>query len=361
MIIVQKFGGTSVGTIERIKSVAKIIIKNIQDGHIVVPVVSAMSGATNNLLYLSNQISDVNSADKLREQDAIISTGEVVSAALLAMALQSMGYKAKSIQAWQLPISTTPNHSDADITNIDTTTVIDALECGVIPVICGFQGVCDGSITTLGRGGSDTTAAAIAGAMKADLCDIYTDVDGIYTADPNKIGGARFIPQLSYDEAISMASSGSKVLHSKAAQIAKRDKLKMRILSTFNPEGKYTTISAESHEYKMAAISVMTHRELIAQNEDMPLSAKIYSAENDNTKFISVPLRDNSGRGHISEITVTRIGDVNHDEIVAKCLQIVQDRDMKIEAYAIGENDFSICVQSDAQTIAQALHNALIV
>lgn len=356
MKIVQKFGGTSVGTVDRIKAVARIIVKTKEAGHTVVPVISAMSGATNNLLYMFQQMS----SDSVREQDAMIATGEIISATLLSAALQFMGYKAISLQGWQIPINTTNVHGDADVTCINTETISSYLEQDIIPVICGFQGVHNGNITTLGRGGSDTTAAAVAGALNADLCDIYTDVDGIYTADPNKIDGAKFISKLSYDEAISMASSGSKVLHHKAALIAKRDNLTMRVLSTFKPEGRYTTISKEPHSHSLAAISILTHKDLVEWDGNN--SAKIYTPQNDNSQLMTIPSKSNEANRNISEITVTKVGNINHNEMVAKCLQIVQDRGIKIEAYAIGANDFSLCVSSSEVTaVAQILHDALVV
>lgn len=356
MKIVQKFGGTSVGTVDRIKAVARIIVKSKEDGNIIVPVVSAMSGATNHLLYMFQQMS----SDSAREQDAMVATGEVISATLLSAALQSMGYKAISLQGWQVPIHTTATHGDADVTAVTTETILDYLDQDIIPVICGFQGVHNGNITTLGRGGSDTTAAAVAGALNAHLCDIYTDVDGIYTADPNKIDGAKFISELSYDEAISMASSGSKVLHHKAALIAKRDNLTMRVLSTFKPNGRYTKISEEAHSHSLAAISIMTHKDLVKWDGND--NTKIYRPQNDNTQFMTIPSKSTEAHKNISEITVTKIGNINHNEMVAKCLQIVQDRGIKIEAYAIGANDFSVCVSSSEVTaVAQILHDALVV
>ncbi|MDA9352929.1 aspartate kinase, partial [Gammaproteobacteria bacterium] len=212
-MIVQKFGGTSVGSEERIASVAQIIQKASIDNSVIV-VVSAMSGETNRLIKLAKSFGENPSK---REFDALISTGEKVSAALLAMALHQIGIKAKSYTASQISMRTTDSYSKAKILDVDGQKIQDALNQGIIPIITGFQGITEsGDVTTLGRGGSDTTAVAIAAQMKAERCDIYTDVDGIYTTDPRVVPEAKKLDKITMEEMLEMAGQGAKVIQIRA-------------------------------------------------------------------------------------------------------------------------------------------------
>ncbi len=209
-LIVQKYGGTSVGTIEKIKNVAKRAAWTKQQGNDVVVVVSAMSGETNRLLGLAHQIAEIPNE---RELDVVASTGEQVTIGLLAIALSEMGCKAKSFCGFQIPVLTDASYVKARIRRIRGETITQALEEGYIAVVAGFQGIDDtGSITTLGRGGSDTSAVAVAAALKADVCEIYTDVDGVYTTDPNICSDARKLDKISFEEMLELASLGAKVL-----------------------------------------------------------------------------------------------------------------------------------------------------
>ena len=250
-IIVQKFGGTSVGSEERIASVAKIVQKAALENSIVV-VVSAMSGETNRLINLAKSFGDNPSK---REFDALISTGETVSAALLAMALQQIGVPAKSFSASQISMKTTNTYSKARILEVDGNKIQETLDAGVVPIITGFQGITEsGDVTTLGRGGSDTTAVAIAAQMKAERCDIYTDVDGIYTTDPRIVPKAKKLDTITMEEMLEMAGQGAKVIQIRAVEFANKYKVPVRVLSSFE-SGNGTLISLEENNMENGLVS----------------------------------------------------------------------------------------------------------
>ena len=250
-IIVQKFGGTSVGSEERIASVAKIVQKASLDNSIVV-VVSAMSGETNRLINLAKSFGDNPSK---REFDALISTGEKVSAALLAMALQQIGVPAKSFSASQISMKTTSTYSKAKILEVDGNKIQETLDAGIVPIITGFKGITEsGDVTTLGRGGSDTTAVAIAAQMKAERCDIYTDVDGIYTTDPRIVPEAKKLDTITMEEMLEMAGQGAKVIQIRAVEFANKYKVPVRVLSSFE-SGNGTLISLEENNMENGLVS----------------------------------------------------------------------------------------------------------
>ena len=242
-IIVQKFGGTSVANPKKIKAVAEKVAKFASQGHKIVVVVSAMSGETNKLINLANEMM---SSPEPREIDTIISTGEQVTSGLTALALINLGFKAKSYAGHQVKILTNKAHTKARIENIDSRIIKRDLKDGFVVVIAGFQGSdIDGNITTLGRGGSDTTAVALAAALKADECQIYTDVDGIYTTDPRVVPEARKLDSIIFEEMLEMASLGSKVLQTRAVEFAGKYKVKLRVLSSFQSTGEGTIITFE--------------------------------------------------------------------------------------------------------------------
>ena len=241
-LIVHKYGGTSVGSLERIEAVAARVARHRAEGHRVVVVVSAMSGETNRLQALGL---DLGGQAVPREMDVLLASGEQASAALTAIALKGLGVPAQSYLADQLPIRTDSAHSRARIEHIATEALFEALNAGVVPVVAGFQGLAaDGSITTLGRGGSDTTAVALAAALKADECQIYTDVDGVYTPDPRVVSSARRLPRVTFEEMLEMASLGSKVLHPRSVEFAGKYGVPVRVLSSFE-EGPGTLITLE--------------------------------------------------------------------------------------------------------------------
>lgn len=256
-LLVQKYGGTSVGTTDRIEKVAEKIIKFRKAGHDVVVAVSAMSGETNRLIGLANDISD---RPTPREMDVLVSTGEQVTIALLCMALHKRGQDARSYTGWQVAMQTDSAHMKARITNIDGSKMKADLDAGRIVVVAGFQGIDDeGNITTLGRGGSDTTAVALAAALNADECQIYTDVDGVYTTDPRVEPKAKRLDHITFEEMLEMASLGSKVLQIRSVEFAGKYQVPMRVLSSFedqdvnNPGG--TLISLEENDVEAPLIS----------------------------------------------------------------------------------------------------------
>jgi aspartate kinase len=250
-IVVQKFGGTSVGSVERIAAVAELIKKSSKEDKLVV-VVSAMSGETNKLISLAKNFSE---NPNRREFDALVSTGEKVSSSLLAIALDSIGVKAKSLSASQISMKTTNSHSKARILDIDSSKIIQTIEEGYVPIITGFQGVTEhGDVTTLGRGGSDTTAVAVAANLKAKRCDIYTDVDGIYTTDPRVVPEAKKLDSITMEEMLEMAGKGAKVIQIRAVEFANKFKVPVRVLSSFEP-GSGTLISLEENNMENALVS----------------------------------------------------------------------------------------------------------
>ncbi len=252
-LIVQKYGGTSVGSIERIEAVAEKVIASKNQGHKVVVVVSAMSGETNRLMGLANEVQGQMAHG--RELDVLLSTGEQVTIALLAMALQRRNCAAVSSTGAQLNIRTDNMFNKARIQNIDATRLHRALDAGKVVVVAGFQGVDDeGNITTLGRGGSDTTAVAVAAAIKADECQIYTDVDGVYTTDPRVEPNARRLDCITFEEMLEMASLGSKVLQIRAVEFAGKYDVPLRVLSTFS-EGPGTLITLEDDSMEDPLVS----------------------------------------------------------------------------------------------------------
>ncbi len=255
-LVVQKFGGTSVANIEKIKNVAQKAIKEKKAGNDVVVVLSAMAGETDRLINLANSAADIPDG---REYDSLISTGEQVTITLLAIVLNSMGYSAKSFLGFQVQVLTDNAHKKARIKNIDAKAIRSELKKGTIVVVAGFQGVDEeNNITTLGRGGSDTSAVALAAALKADQCDIYTDVDGVYTTDPNACNKARRLDKISYDEMLEMAITGAKVLQPRSVEMAKKYNVPVYVKSTFSDQGG-TLVTKEDKDMEREVVSGITY------------------------------------------------------------------------------------------------------
>ncbi|PPE75769.1 aspartate kinase [Solimonas fluminis] len=251
-LIVQKYGGTSMGSVERIEHVANKVASFRKQGHQVVVVVSAMSGETDRLLKLAKAIDPKGSQ---REFDQIAATGEQVTIGLLAIALQKAGVQSRSFTGWQVPIRTDGAHMKARIQSIEPEALLAACNAGIVPVVAGFQGITDdGSVSTLGRGGSDTTGVALAAALKADECQIYTDVDGVYTTDPRVEPKARRLDKITFEEMLEMASLGSKVLQIRSVEFAGKYKVPLRVLSTF-VDGPGTLITLEDNSMEDPLIS----------------------------------------------------------------------------------------------------------
>ncbi|MCS4533770.1 aspartate kinase [Neisseria montereyensis] len=253
-LIVQKYGGTSVGSAERIKNVANRVAKARAEGHDVVVVVSAMSGETNRLVALAHEMQDFPDP---RELDVVLSTGEQVTIGLLAMALKNIGVPAKSYTGWQVAVKTDNAHTKSRIEEIDDEAMRNDLKEGKVVIVAGFQGVnSQGDITTLGRGGSDTSAVALAAALKADECQIYTDVDGVYTTDPRVVPEARRLDTVTFEEMLELASLGSKVLQIRSVEFAGKYKVRLRVLSSLQEGGEGTLITfEEDNNMERAAIS----------------------------------------------------------------------------------------------------------
>ncbi|ATD64536.1 aspartate kinase [Neisseria weixii] len=245
-LIVQKYGGTSVGSAERIKNVANRVAKARADGHDVVVVVSAMSGETNRLAALAHEMQDTPDP---RELDVVLSTGEQVTIGLLAMALKNIGVDAKSYTGWQVALKTDTAHTKARIESIDDEKMRADLDAGRVVIVAGFQGISnEGNISTLGRGGSDTSAVALAAALKADECQIYTDVDGVYTTDPRVVPEARRLDTITFEEMLELASLGSKVLQIRSVEFAGKYKVRLRVLSSLQDGGNGTLITFEEDD-----------------------------------------------------------------------------------------------------------------
>ena len=308
MLIVQKYGGTSVGSPERIKNVARRVVRTKEEGHDVVVVVSAMSGETDKLINLANQISE--NPDP-REMDMLVSTGERVTIALLAMAIQALGYKAQSFTGRQAGIISDSVHTKARIEKITGERVKCALKEGKIAVVAGFQGISETSddVTTLGRGGSDLSAVAVAAALKADLCDIYTDVDGVYTTDPNMVPQARKLDKISYDEMLELASLGAKVLQTRSVEFAKKYNVPVRVLSSFN-DNPGTLVTKEDSDMEKVVVSGVAYdknqvKVTVQGVPDKPgVAARIFNTISDNNIVVDMIIQ-NIGEGGLTDMSFT--------------------------------------------------------
>ena len=311
-LIVKKFGGTSVADAERIEAVADNIESEIHAGNKVTAVLSAMGDSTDDLIKLAKEI---NPEPDLREYDALVSTGEQISVALLAMALLKRGIKGKSYTAYQLGIKTNSSHSRARILDVEVSKITSELNEGVVPVITGFQGMNEsGDITTLGRGGSDTTGVALAAALDADECQIYTDVDGIFTTDPRVYDKARLLKQVSFEEMLELSSSGAKVLQLRAVEYASKFNLPIRVLSSFN-EGEGTLVQEEKNIMERPIVSGISSIDSEAKLTirgvpDIPgVAAKILSPISDAGIEVDVIVQ-NIGADNTTDFTFT----VNEDD-----------------------------------------------
>ena len=255
-LIVQKYGGTSVANLDRIASVAKNVISTKEKGNDVAVVLSAMSGETDRLIQLAQKAAQ---EPDLREYDSLISTGEQVTVTLLAIMLNGMGYKAKSFLGFQVPVLTDRSYSKARILDVKKKIVLEELKKGTIVIMAGFQGIdSQNNITTLGRGGSDTSAVALAAALKADVCDIYTDVDGVYTTDPNIYSKARRLSHITYDEMLEMARAGAKVLQPRSVELAKNYDVPVYVKSSFSSEGG-TLVTKDTKNMEKEIVSGVTY------------------------------------------------------------------------------------------------------
>ena len=305
-LIVQKYGGTSVGDPDRIKNVARKVVARKRKGDSVVVVVSAMSGETNKLVALVNKIAEIHDT---REYDQVVSTGEQITIGLVTLAIQALGEKSRSFLGLQVPILTNSISAKARILRVGEKNLRKALAEGIIPVVAGFQGVDEkGNVTTLGRGGSDTTAVAVAAALKADLCEIYTDVDGVYTADPNICEKARRLDRVSYDEMLELASMGAKVLQTRSVELAKRFRVPVLTLSSFT-EGGGTLMKEEKGMESLVVSGVAADRnEAKVTVSHVPdrqgIAARLFQAVADANVVVDMIVQNVSESGY-TDITFT--------------------------------------------------------
>ena len=307
-VIVQKYGGTSVGSLEKIKFVAGKIAKRYRDGNNVAVVVSAMSGDTDKLIKLAKELS---MSPDPREMDVLVSTGEQVSVALLAMALRDLGVPARSLLAFQIGIKTDDTFMKARIQDIDVELLKRVFLAKEVAVVAGFQGITiNGDITTLGRGGSDTSAVALAAVLGAEVCEIYTDVDGVYTCDPNICERARRLERISYDEMLEMASLGAKVLQTRSVEFAKKYNVPILVKSTFSDEGG-TLTTQEDSEMEKEVVSGITYDKneakiTILGVQDKPgVAAKIFSPLSDNNINVDMIIQNVSPDGKRADLSFT--------------------------------------------------------
>jgi aspartate kinase len=397
-LIVQKYGGTSVGSVERIQEVAKKVIEYRNQGHDMIVVVSAMSGETNRLIDLAKQL---NSNPRGRELDVLLSTGEQVTIALLSMTLQQMGMPAVSYTGSQVRILTDNAHNKARIMDINDDKIRDDLSQGKVVVVAGFQG-CDedGNITTLGRGGSDTTAVALAAALKANECQIYTDVDGVYTTDPRVVPEARRLDHITFEEMLEMASLGAKVLQIRSVEFASKYNVPLRVLSSFT-EGGGTLIAAEDPQMEQALISgiafnrdeakltilgVPDHPGVASKilgpiaAENIEVDMIIQNTGHDSTTDFTFTVHRNdynsalkildqiaqelgarevNGDEHIAKISVVGVGMRSHAGIASSMFTALADENINIEMISTSEIKISVVVDEKYLELGvRALHKA---
>jgi len=399
-LIVQKYGGTSVGSPERIQNVARRVARYYREGHRLVVVVSAMSGETNRLVALTQALaSDPNP----REVDQVISTGEQVTIGLLAIALQELGVPAVSFTGWQVPIRTDSAFTKARILSIERAALDRVLDAGKVAVVAGFQGIDpEGNVTTLGRGGSDTTAVAVAAALAADECQIYTDVDGVYTTDPRIVPEARKLNQITFEEMLEMASMGSKVLQIRSVEFAGKYKVKLRVLSSFDEEGEGTLITVEEElsmeqpiisgiafnrdEAKLTLVGVpdrpgVAYRilgpvaeanidvDMIVQNigHDGTTDFSFTVAKNDFKRAMAIleglkaefGAREVLGDKGVCKVSIVGVGMRSHPGVAAKMFRTLAEEGINIQMISTSEIKISVLIDEKYLELAvRALHKA---
>ena len=399
-LIVQKYGGTSVANVERIRAVAERVAKFKMLGHQVVVVLSAMSGETNRLIALAR---DIQAQPDPRELDMLVSTGEQVTIALLAMALKDLGLKARSYTGAQVRILTDNAFTKARILSIDEARMRADLDSGHVVVVAGFQGVDEqGNITTLGRGGSDTTGVALAAALKADECQIYTDVDGVYTTDPRIVPEARRLKTITFEEMLEMASLGSKVLQIRSVEFAGKYKVKLRVLSSFQDEGDGTLITFEENntmeqavisgiafnrdEAKITVVGVPDQPGIAYQilgpvadaNIDVDMIVQNVGHENttdftftvhrnDFSKAMdivkanaaAIGAREVTGDDKIAKVSIVGVGMRSHVGIARKMFETLSKENINLQMISTSEIKISVVVEDKYMELAvRALHQA---
>ncbi len=396
-LIVQKFGGTSVGGLERVRHVAKLITDTYKAGNDVVVVLSAQGKTTDELITLASQY---NPKASKRELDQLLTTGEQQSAALAAMCIQSMGFPVISLNAWQVGFKTNTTYGDARIQRIETERIQMELGQHKIVIFTGFQGINRrGDITTLGRGGSDTSAVALAAALHADLCQIYTDVDGVYTADPNKYEGARKLDEITYDEMLELATLGAKVLHNRSVEMAKRYNVNLEVLSSFtgNPgtkvkevvkkmENSYVSgVAKDKNIARLALVglknepgvafrifSLLANKKInvdiilqsIGREEskdisftvaksDLPLAEELLRERKESLGYQALEIND-----HVAKVSIVGAGMIGNPGVAAKMFEALYSAGINISMISTSEIKVSVLVDEiDADRAVQVIHD----
>ena len=397
-LVVQKFGGTSVADIDKIKNVAAKAIREKKAGNEVVVVLSAMAGETDRLIALAHKAAE---SPNEREYDSLISTGEHVTVTLLAIVLNSMGYRAKSFLGFQVKILTDKAYKKARISLIDTEAIKKELKNGTIAIVAGFQGVDeDNNITTLGRGGSDTSAVALAAALNADQCDIYTDVDGVYTTDPNICNKARRLDKISYDEMLEMAMTGAKVLQPRSVEMAKKYNVPVYVKSTFSDEGG-TLVTKEDKDMEKEIISGITYdrdqaKITVVHVPDKPgVAASLFTPLSEHNISVDMIIQNVSAEGFtdltftvskkemkeaqkivdatakavgakkvevdddVAKVSIIGVGMVSHSGVAAKMFKTMANESINIMMISTSEIKISCIIQRKYTELAvTALHDA---
>jgi aspartate kinase len=397
-LVVQKFGGTSVANIEKIKNVAAKAIREKKAGNDVIVVLSAMAGETDRLIDLAHQAAE--SPDE-REYDSLISTGEQVTVSLLSIVLNSLGYRARSFLGFQVKILTDKTHKKARISLIDTDAIKKELQHGTIAIIAGFQGVDeDNNITTLGRGGSDTSAVALAAVLNADHCDIFTDVDGVYTTDPNICSKARRLDKISYDEMLEMAMTGAKVLQPRSVEMAKKYNVPIYVKSTFSDEGG-TLVTKEDKEMEREVVSGITYdrdqaKITVVHVPDKPgVAANLFTPLSEHNISVDMIIQNASAEGFtdltftvskkdmkeaqkiveatakvvgakkvevdddVAKVSIIGVGMVSHSGVAAKMFKTMANESINIMMISTSEIKISCIIQRKYTELAvTVLHDA---
>jgi aspartate kinase len=397
-LVVQKYGGTSVADINKMKNVARRVLKSKEAGNDIIVVLSAMAGETDRLIQLAHGAAD---EPDIREYDALISIGEQLTVTLLSIILNGMGFRAKSLLGYQVKIVTDRSYTKARIFHIDTKKICKELKKGTIVVVAGFQGVDkDGNITTLGRGGSDTSAVALAAALKADVCDIYTDVDGIYTADPNICRKARRLSRISYDEMLEMARAGAKVLQPRSVELAKKYEVPVYVRSSFTDEGG-TLVTKEDVEMEKEVVCGVTYdrdqaKITVVRVPDRPgIAARLFTPLANCNIMVDMIIQNASLEGYtdltftvsrkeikkahelvnevakeigadrveidadVSKISIIGVGMISHSGVAAKMFSSLAKEGVNILMISTSEIKISCVIQEKYTELAvSALHDA---
>jgi aspartate kinase len=397
-LVVQKYGGTSVADIDKMENVARRVLKSKKAGNDIVVVLSAMAGETDRLIQLAHKAADV---PDVREYDALISTGEQLTVTLLSIILNRLGFRAKSLLGYQVKILTDRSYTKARIVNIDTKKICKELKKGTIVVVAGFQGVDkDDNITTLGRGGSDTSAVALAAALKADVCDIFTDVDGVYTADPNICRKARRLNKISYDEMLEMARAGAKVLQPRSVELAKKYEVPVYVRSSFTDEGG-TLVTKEDVEMEKEVVCGVTYdrdqaKITVVRVPDRPgIAAQLFTPLAHHNIMVDMIIQNASLEGYtdltftvsrkeikkahelvekvakeidanrvdidadVSKVSIIGVGMISHSGVAAKMFSSLAKEGVNILMISTSEIKISCVIQEKYTELAvSALHDA---